>query len=349
MDRSSGTRTITPARVAGAGFTLVELLVVVAIIAVLLGLLLPATSLVRNQARKSTTNSVITSVSNAIAQFKADKQRLPGYFSTEQLGRAANTTNFTQMENALLELAGGVQPETASRPSAPNDRYWLEFTMPGSTAPTKIDTLRVGAADGPGYLSVSNAYLARAADLDQPAITGTTGEDSQMPDILDAWGRPLMLWTKNDAAGSNWVFAAMDSTMTLEARRAGISSPTGAYFYWQTNNGYLSSRRQRPSSLLSSDATDVVRHQCMEAVLGAAAFPVEGTDGLPYPGAPRGDFIVHSAGSDEVFLSSGVDGASSARFTTAVYNFDLAIQQGDMPPAGGRPVEKFDDIVRGNS
>jgi prepilin-type N-terminal cleavage/methylation domain-containing protein/prepilin-type processing-associated H-X9-DG protein len=72
------------------GFTLVELLVVISIIAILVGLLLPAIGMVRESARRSTCNNNIGQLAKATFNFETRKQRYPGY--REQFARVPGTS-----------------------------------------------------------------------------------------------------------------------------------------------------------------------------------------------------------------------------------------------------------------
>ena len=72
------------------GFTLTELLVVISIIAILVGMLLPAIGMVRENARRSTCNNNIGQIAKATMSFESRKQRFPGY--REQFARVPGTS-----------------------------------------------------------------------------------------------------------------------------------------------------------------------------------------------------------------------------------------------------------------
>lgn len=61
------------------GFTLVEMLVVIAIIGILVALLLPAIGAVRERARQVTCNNNLRQLGMAVQSFESSKQRLPGF------------------------------------------------------------------------------------------------------------------------------------------------------------------------------------------------------------------------------------------------------------------------------
>ncbi|MCH2146724.1 MAG: prepilin-type N-terminal cleavage/methylation domain-containing protein, partial [Phycisphaerales bacterium] len=60
------------------GFTLIEILVVVAIIAILAGILLAALSGVQNAAKKTQTSTLMQSFGRACDEFALDNGRYPG-------------------------------------------------------------------------------------------------------------------------------------------------------------------------------------------------------------------------------------------------------------------------------
>lgn len=63
---------MAPRRGIGRGFTLVELLVVIAIIGILVGILLPVLSTIRRNARESTTRAFIKSIETACSAYEFD-------------------------------------------------------------------------------------------------------------------------------------------------------------------------------------------------------------------------------------------------------------------------------------
>lgn len=304
-----------------AAFTLVELLVVISIIAVLIAILVPAISGARNSARKSQTQTLITSVSNAISQYKSANNRLPGYFSQAELCNQLNNTSFTQMENALLDLSGGVDPNAMT--NVPHV-FEITVTTPTGSKMARVNTLQVGAAES-RYLNIT----AKGVGTNQPQSSGMaparvpndqieddttyqSGAKFQMPDIIDSWGRPIMLWSRNEAAGSNPKFADINAP-----NNPGPNNPA-SLFYWRSNRGYLAAPVQRNSSALGANAggtapADGANYaRSMAALLGDPAFPNPSIDAtnnpdpvnMPVPLSARGDFVLHSAGIDGVFLNN---------------------------------------------
>lgn len=294
------------------GFTLVELLVVVAIIAVLVAILLPALGGARTAARKSTTNSLMLSVRTAIDQFKSSQGRLPGYFSAKEMGSSANSSGFTTMENALLDLMGGVSP------NAPQSERQIITRSIGSKE-VVIDTLAVGSPSGPGYLSLpakgidsnqggANGLGPARRNVDQ-LNSGDPATEYEMPDVLDAWGKPIILWSKNETAGSKPDFAKMQSPAS--------TNQTQALFYWQSNAGYLAAPSQENTSLLGTSNTDTDVVFSIEALLGHPSFPdPTATPANSKPAAPLGEYVLQSAGPDGIYLSKN---AGSNALKQAVY------------------------------
>ena len=75
------------------GFTLVELLVVIAIIGVLVGLLLPAVQAAREAARRAECSAHMAELAKATQQFEMAKKRYPGYLEA-----------FGQMPNGYIKI-----------------------------------------------------------------------------------------------------------------------------------------------------------------------------------------------------------------------------------------------------
>lgn len=329
------------------GFTLVELLVVVAIIAVLIAILVPALGSARNSAKRSSTNALLNTVSGAISQFKIQNNRLPGYFSQQDLGQNSNTTGFTQMENALLELSGGIDPS-----ASPSEPYVIDVTINGRSV--RINTLKVGATNGPGFLSLT----AKGVGSNEPQTNGMaparvpehqsvdasifTAGKYQMPDIVDAWGTPVILWARDEAAGSDPPpnFADIDAPAS-----PGPGSPP-AQFYWRSNSGYLSAPRQSGNSALSDGIGDTARRKTMAALLGDPAFPSSTSPpDAPTPASPRGDFILQSAAQDAIFVNNGGATATEFRYLPA----GLKTPSAWSAQSDWRTLDQSDDIIRAGS
>src|SRR5438105_3070453 len=134
MDQSRTSR-----RPAGrSGFTLVELLVVIGIIAVLIGLLFPVIASVRKQARVAETRQQLSGIGMAINAYYADFNAYPGPIlellvqqvalngvgnspslwaaSLYVVNRKGVSTGVTSSENLFLGLEGGIEFTSAGSP-----------------------------------------------------------------------------------------------------------------------------------------------------------------------------------------------------------------------------------------
>ncbi|MEM1423318.1 MAG: type II secretion system protein [Planctomycetota bacterium] len=300
------------ARRSRTGFTLTELIVVVAIIAVLIGLLVPILGGVRTGARAATTQSQMQNILTASAQYVADNQRLPGVFSQDDMGDPQNETNgFTNMENALLDLAGGVIDDPQADAST-----FLQvgpFNIPDRNV--TVDIGRIGSDDGPGYLTLDDADLARqdgGVDTREPQQVASEANIA-MPDIVDAFGYPLLMWTRNEFAGSTPLFARRNSSNRTEP----------AQYYWASNAGFLESENlgvrrdantRRNSTLSSFRSDDDQLARSIAGLIGDPASPVFEAS----PAAParaKGPIVLHSAGTDGFYGET-----NNNTFAQIVYN-----------------------------
>ena len=101
------------------GFTLIEILVVIAIIAVLAGILLAALSGVQEAAKKTQSSSLMQSFARACDEFALDHGRYPGLLPETLLGE----TDIASTQNALLELMGGARIKHLESPTSVVDEY----------------------------------------------------------------------------------------------------------------------------------------------------------------------------------------------------------------------------------
>jgi prepilin-type N-terminal cleavage/methylation domain-containing protein len=333
MPRSSRTscHAVAPrTRLSSGGFSLVEMLTVIGILAIVLAIIIPALGSVRASARKASTSSLLADVANACNAFQIDQRRIPGYFDQTKMGATTNDQagqGFTNMENIVLDLAGGIIGSSLTQ----------GFEVgPGTAAADKIrvDPTLIGATTASASGAASKGYFKPDAKFFQPQVgpgqrAGMT--NINMPMLIDGFGQPVIAWLQNATANASSPFEAISSTPAADAR---------ARFFWNANAGVLAATRlgkqgenQTTKSLLGTVAPEADRRATMQALLGNPVFPSKASAGTP--GSARAPIMLHSAGNSGVFLSREARGAKSAGGNRLTY-----IANQDPISAGG-----FDDVL----
>ncbi len=322
------------------GFSLVELLVVIAIIALVISIVLPALGLVRTQAKIVATQTLNKTFGDAAGAFYRDNDRVPGYYSVEEMGSPENRTtwNMSAMENAMLDLVGGVVivGGPSGVPASPQTQVEFGPTnaarAANNTANRRVDIQRIGVAteSNPAYFTLEPKYYVAQVDGQQAGNnTGHTASsgDPSIPDVVDAFGNPLLLWVENRNA-----LTRIEDADDFVAIDSGANGSTVARFYWASNAAFLASdqlgaeRRNQLSqgasdrdySLISDPGQGALSpakvRDALVALLGSPAYPTEEALQTPPPFPPssdqfvptqgRGAFLVQSAGPDGYYLGA---------------------------------------------
>lgn len=304
-------------------FSLIELLVVIVIIAVVIGITIPALRGGRDASRSVSTRAMMTELVNACTQFETDQRRQPGYFTPRDLGNSANP-GFSTMENVLLDLSGqtSVVSTTGGSPPAGNaDAREVGPFAAGSASNIWVDPNLIGAASG----GAKNYFNVDKKRLFIPTSESADGTLTRVPDLVDDFGNPVLAW-------------AVDSTATQPVRVPGATSGTAsnamarldsgapssgpnvprAKLYWKQNErlvtstglGRTQSRNQDQDSFLGtgSAAGQLGAVVSLGSALGSPSAPYRDPS-APATQAPtvatvaRGALMFHSAGADGVYLA----------------------------------------------
>jgi prepilin-type N-terminal cleavage/methylation domain-containing protein len=176
-------------------FTLIELLIVMAIIIVLAGLILATANYVQKKGYRSRAEAEIAAVSAALENYKADNGVYPS--TTETNALKANTmgdptaAGYTNASLALYKLISGDADNSADR-SAEAKSY---FTFkPNQLSPT-IQTLAVTFVRDP----FGNSYGYSTVKASAP-----TGMDGYNP-TFDLWSTGGAIDTTNSPNQAQWI------------------------------------------------------------------------------------------------------------------------------------------------
>lgn len=303
-----------PTRRRPLGFTLTELLVVVAIIVLLVGLLLAALGGARKQGERTTTLATMQAFVNACDAFQQEHNFYPGVVPERIL---ANDPQISGTENILLHLMGGFVREEDVDPATYNayGGFELSFSNPsGGNYNIKIDTSRmgegpvIGGKPYPPYLAPDDDEF--RATSGQIICDDGTLDERGIPDLLDAWGQPIIAIRRAKTTGR---------LVALPGERGQFEiSPMCAYVL---SDGLGDNGANQQSSILagSNAATN------LEVIIGHPSLV----------GQSRGAIVVMSAGVDGVFFAS-TDGPGSPEQPID----DIADTE-----FGAQVVDEYDDVL----
>lgn len=338
-------------------FTLTELLVAIGIIAILIGILLPALGAISQRSKRTATLAQMQQFADACSHFQQQLGYPPGIVPEDVLAfdtlQNGNVARISGTENALLHLMGGgvraddVDAATWNNLTTANGWVALSFQRPqGGTLDVKVNINEMTNGRGPFIAGKQYERFFNAKASELVAVQGQAGESDfnpnepgvqGLPDLTDSWGQPIMyiraargtgplagdvLGTGNNAPaqfGSYALRPYITSTFLGELGR-----DQTALSLFNTANG-----TEAATTPFNAFLAQVLRHSGM------------GTPNQPVAtGVARGRFAVFSAGKDGVYFSNQ-DGPGSA--SSPVNN----IIQADFSNGGNfgpTVVDSYDDI-----
>ncbi|MSR69139.1 MAG: prepilin-type N-terminal cleavage/methylation domain-containing protein [Phycisphaerales bacterium] len=290
-------------------FTLVELLVAIAIILVLIGILLPALGKVSTKARVTSTQATMNEFAKACDTFQAQFGYYPGIVPENMLAATVNSP-ISGTENALLHLMGGaVRSDDTSYGTALGTEYIFGTTGTTGTGQIRIKVNPIDIGKGPRIEGKQYDSFFAPKDNQLKPVTGQVGEQLVLPDLVDAWGQPI--------------------GYVRSARSSGLVSGLLAdkpQFYLEPLSPYLSSTAlgelgvDQVSSSVFGSGTPADQRSYLAQILRHPAFGTFVALADARAGTPRGKYFLFSPGPDGIYFAKINDGPTAATafaFTSA--------------------------------
>jgi len=374
--RPHATKAPPPGRPRKPGFTLVELLVVVGIIALLIGLLLPALGKVVQRAKATQTLGTMQNFAKACDAYYQEFGEYPAAIPDSVLYRnTAQETAFpriTAMENAILALMGGYRTLTGAGADeeyanfgagVPADQV-MELVFAGGVAGQpdfKIKIVKNRIGEGPyrngkqfsPFLTPRARELAEATGQIDPG-TGEPEEDftDALPELIDAWGSPIAFVKEQRGIGN---LVAKPGSIAEDARGRFERDGMRAYVE-STRLGEMAIDQKRAAmqdsrfsvlntaGVLGGQITNVAaRDLTFGQIIRHPALGVQLTTATDdaervYSGTSKGKYLIFSAGPDGTFFSRRELGTVNPATEPDIVSSQLN-------PEGPKVLDKFDDLV----
>ena len=321
-------------------FTLVELLVVIALIGVLAALLLSALSSAQQRARATQTTSTMEAFAAACETFFQDHGQYPGVVPEALLAQDAEANDgiprISSLENALYHMMGGYRILGVHPDYAQFNGYEMSFGNGNNEITVKFainsellgDGPLIGGRQYPSYFTPPEGTLVKAF--------GQVGDEENLVDVVDAWGQPLALLRRqrtvgvlpnnrsgNDGNPETWQFRTEGGAPYFEAGLSGLGELRKQQAF--SNNA--------PTCILSQENTAFFEGNVGRILANPAIREGAGNPNDLYT-QPRGSMLLLSAGADGVFFSSQ-DGPGSE--DSPISNIFDATQAA---------IGEYDDILR---
>jgi len=309
------------------GFTLVELLVVIGIIALLVGLLLPALAAVREKGKITQTKSLMKNLGDAVDSFVLTHNRQPGALSARQ--HASDSNNYLEMsgtENALLELMGGLTPHGADTFNIAGIDVWRDDIGLGPV---------ISGAKYDSYFkpNTRDLYYVKG-QIGQDDVDNNLPQDGQvaLPDLLDAFGAPIILWPNSGSKAKGLRDISGRPAVVAFNVQSGNTNQAAPYYY----SSFQSYANSDKLSVGSGGGAPVDQHtrsylaESGSSISGPALQLAQAIASHPtLDSVSRGGYIMISAGKDLIYFSK---------------------EQVDKPQDNNRwsdvDLKRFDDIVQ---
>ncbi len=290
-------------------FTLVELLVAIAIIVVLIGILLPALGKVSTKARVTATQATMNEFAKACDTFQAQFGYYPGIVPENMLAATVNSP-ISGTENALLHLMGGaIRSDDSTYSTAPGSEFTFGTTGTTGTGQIKVKINPIDIGKGPRVEGKQYDSFFAPKDNQLKPVSGQVGESLVLPDLVDAWGQPI-----------GYVRSAR-----LGGLVSGLISDK-PQFYLEPLSPYLSSTAlgdlgvDQVSSSVFGSGTAADQRSYLAQLLRHPAFGTFVALADARAGTPRGKYFLFSPGPDGIFFAKINDGPTASTafaFTSA--------------------------------